>query len=563
MKPYRYIIFCGIVILGIPFSLICQDFSQFKKDNPVTLNGSLSGGINYLGTENPNIDPVGYNASLNLHFSFFSIIQIPISISYGNYGSSINTLSFKRFGISPSYKFIKVHGGYRSYSLSPYLMSGMTVLGGGIELTPKKFYFQAFAGKIADRYNLGGDFLQFRDETIDFYNRNVYGLKVGIGKTTHRYSIMVFHSKDNPNTGTIDSLAKYHITPKQNFITGAEIYHQFFKNINIQINGAASILTNNTKADPLDVSENEKKWLQRASFLTTINQSTRYSFAYDGKISFRVKTLNIGLKYQHIDPYYTSLGVAFMQPNLNNYLLDVQGSLFKNKCTIFSNFGIQELNVNEFTGQRQKRIVLNTNVNWTFNKTLALQASYNNLAQNTETKIQEVADSLRLTTHAQGWNVGWTYKLGKEKDRPHILTLIILHNTFDLIQNDLSLNTNSTFNGSLGYRYNLKNNWNASATLIYNDFTLGDGKSASRYGLILGYGKSINEDLNVRAHSSYKINFTDAIQDGYIINAGFNIQWKIFKKHQLNLSSSALWRQTHLQKPKNEWRWRLNYSYSF
>jgi hypothetical protein len=224
---------------------------------------------------------------------------------------------------------------------------------------------------------------------------------------------------------------------------------------------------------------------------------------------------------------------------------------------------LQELHATEVTGQRQKRIVLNTNINWNFNKSLALQASYNNLAQNTETAVVDVADSLRLTTRSQGWNVGWTIKPGKQKEKPHSLTLQASQNTFDLIQNDLSLSTNSSFNGNVGYRYNVKNSWNMSATLNYNDFTLGDGRTATRYGLIMGYGKNFTESLNVRLQGSYKLNLTDAVQDGYVVNAGFNIQWKIQKKHQILLGSSALWRQTNLQRAKEEWRWRANYSYSF
>lgn len=554
---------CCVTWLFLSVPMAGQDLSQFRKDKPVTVNGNLNSGINYLGSGNPNVDPLGYHASLNLQFSFFGVLQVPLSFSYGNYGSSINTLSFRRFGISPSYKFVKLHGGYRSYQLSPYMMTGMTVLGGGIELNPKKFYFQAFAGTLVDRYNLGGDFLQFRDESIEFYRRFVYGAKIGFGKSTHRYSLMAFHAKDNPNTGTIDSLSKYLITPKQNFIAGAEIYQQYFKRITLHLTGAASILTNDTKGDPLNTDAEGEKWIQRVAFLTTINATSRYAFAYDGKISIRVKSMQIGLKYQHIDPNFTSLGVAFLQTNFNNYLIDIQGSLFKNKCIIFSNLGLQELHATEVTGPRQKRVVLNTNINWNLNKSMALQASYNNLAQNTETTVVDVADSLRLTTRSQGWNVGWTIKPGKQKEKPHSLTLQAAQNTFDLIQNDLSLSTNSSFNGNVGYRYNVKNNWNMSATLNYNDFTLGDGRTATRYGLIMGYGKNFTESLNVRLQGSYKLNLTDALQDGYVVNAGFNIQWKIQKKHQILLGSSALWRQTNLQRAKEEWRWRANYSYSF
>lgn len=561
--PGRRIVLLVLLSWVLSFVSRGQDLSQFRKSRPFTARGSFHSGINYLESQNPSIDPLGYHASLNLQFSVYGVLQIPVTLSYGNYGSSINTLNFRRFGMSPSYKNLKIHGGYRSYQLSPYLMSGMTVLGGGVEYSPKKFYLLGFAGRIVDRYNLGGDFLQFQDESIQFYQRNAYGVKLGFGKSTHRYSLMALRCQDMVNTGTLDSLQKYHITPKDNFILGAEIYQQYFRRLTIHLTGAASVFTNNRQGDAIDANEFFSRWIRNVAFLTTLNTTSRYAFAYDGRISYRIKSLHIGLKYQHIDPNYTSLGVAFMQTNFDNLLVDVQGSLLRNKLVIFSNFGIQQVHRNGFTGQRQRRIVQNTNINWNFNKSVSLQMSYNDLAQNTDAKLEEVADSLQLTVNSRGWNMGWTIKPGRQKEKPHVLNAQVSRNTFSIIQNDLSLSENSNITSNLGYRYILKKHWNLSASMHYHQFTIDQGRTAQRYGLVMGYGRNLTEKWNVKGQGSYKLNFTEAARDGYVLNAGLNLEWRPHKAHQIYASASALWRQTQILSPREEWRWRLNYSYSF
>src|SRR3546814_13424720 len=72
---------------------------------------------------------------------------MPFSFVVTQYTNSY-TQPFSQFGISPSYKWAKLHLGYRNISFSPLLFDGQSFLGGGIELAPKGFYFGAFYGKL-------------------------------------------------------------------------------------------------------------------------------------------------------------------------------------------------------------------------------------------------------------------------------------------------------------------------------------------------------------------------------------------------------------------------------
>jgi hypothetical protein len=76
--------------------------------------------------------------------------------------------------------------------------------------------------------------------------------------------------------------------------------------------------------------------------------------------------------------------------------MDINGSLFKSKLNLSSNFGLQYVNKSGFTGLPQKRIVANVNTNVNFTKELNLNVNYSNLVQNTNPTIQELNDSLLL-----------------------------------------------------------------------------------------------------------------------------------------------------------------------
>lgn len=564
MNNFRSYYLLAIVLIAFgTVQTRAQDLSAFTKEKPVRVSGSFNANANYLQSNSYVTDPLGYHASLQLNFSFYNLFTIPLNFSYGSYGSGFNTISINRFGISPAYKSLRVHGGYRSFALSPYLMNGVTILGGGIEWSPKKFHLLVFHGNMADRYNLGGEFIQFKDEKIEFYKRRTSGIKIGIGKPSNRFSVMMFHAEDNPQSGTMDTLLKYNIKPKENVVFGSDLNFQFFKIISLQANAAASVLTNDVNGKPIDANEEEAKWIDRASILTAINTTSRYAFAYDAQLSIRIKTIQLGLKYQHVDPYYSSLGLAFLQSNYDNYLATLHGSLFRNKLIVFSNFGLQYTNVNGFTGLPQKRLVQTTNVNWNISKSLTYTLNYTNMNQNTNVSVEEVNDSLQLTTNAQGWNTGLMFRLGKIDLKPHQFNISYSHNTFDVIHYDETTSGNTTRNGLFGYRYNLKDKWSLGTSLNYNDFTLPDRKAGTRYGLILNYSKFFNQKLSLRIQSGYRFNLTDQVRDGYVLNGSFHLTWKPAKKHQFNFSLNAFSRQTKIQAPKNEFSYRIGYFTNF
>ena len=558
IKQIFILLFSLVIVTTTPG----QDLSAIKTASPIKISGNFNGAFNYTLSENSSIPPTGYNTGININFNFYNALNIPLSFAYSSYGTSFNTLSLNRFGISPSYKSIKIHAGHRSYVLSPYIMSGMTVLGGGVELSPRKFNFLAFYGKISDPYSISNELIEFRSQNIDLFNRNAYGLRLGFGKSSNRWSISAFHAKDNIFTGTTDSLSKYNVRGKENFAIASDLTQTFFNALTLTGSGALSIVTNDINGDAIKDS-NVVKWIDRTSFITTINATTRYAFAYDGKISLRINTFNIGFKYQHIDPFYNTFGITYLQNNFDNYLIDMNGNLFKGKLSLFSSFGIQYVNATSITGLPQKRNVANVNANLTLSKAINLSGNYSNMVQNSIPKIEEVSDSLRITTNNVGWSGTLSIKPGKGKERPHQINFNASSNTFDVVNADTISLSNTNNNYGLDYKYTLKNKWSFGGGGLYNTGHSNALPDVKRYGVMLHAGKTITEGLNLKLNGAYRINETSGVKDGNVINAGLGINYQFKKSHRFSLNVTQLIRKTTLLASKNETRFRANYNYNF
>lgn len=556
------LILSWIIMVIIHPTVFCQDITTIKSATPVRITGNFNGAFTYNFNNSSNIPPTGYNTGLNINFNLFNTINIPFNIAYSNYGSSFNTISINRFGISPSYKSVKIHAGHRSYVLSPYLMTGLTVLGGGIELTPKNFNLLAFYGKISDPYTISNEFLAFKDQRLDLYKRNVYGIRFGIGKSSNSVSISAFHAKDNLRSGSVDSLARFNVRGKENFGVATDLTQSFFNVLTISGSGALSILTNDIEGKPIEDS-NAVVLIEKASFLTNVNVTTRYSFAYDAKISLRIKTINLGFRYQHIDPFYNSMGVSYLQNNFDNYLIDMNGSLLKGKFNLFSSVGVQYVNASGYTGLPQKRIVGIVNANINFSQSLSLMGNYSNMVQNSTPIVEEVIDSLQIAINNRGWSGSINFKPGKGKQRPHLLSINSSSNTFDVVSNDTISMSNTNNNFSLNYKYTLKSKWSIGGGVLYNTSQGSLMPGVNRYGFSFSAGKTLTEGLNVKANGAYRFNKTESVKDGHVINGSIGVNYQYRKSHRISVDATQLIRKTTILSAKSETRFRFNYYYNF
>src|SRR5690606_23879624 len=124
--------------LGI-ISLKGQDLSNLKDQAPFRLSGSLD--IRAIGYSangiKPRRSPFTYVLSGSHVLQIYGL-QIPVSFSYSEQERRFQQ-PFNQFGLSPTYKWIKLQGRFRNVSFSPYTLAGSNMLAGAVERTPGKF----------------------------------------------------------------------------------------------------------------------------------------------------------------------------------------------------------------------------------------------------------------------------------------------------------------------------------------------------------------------------------------------------------------------------------------
>src|SRR5689334_20763279 len=145
-KHFTFSIITSLLLIAT-MSLRAQQVEKMIDAKPVVVSGSFDATAIFYQANGitDRYLPFNYVISGTPVISFYGW-QIPFSIIIGKQQSSF-TQPFNQFGMSPSYKWITIHAGYRNLNFSPFTLAGYTFLGGGVELTPGKFRFAAMYGQ--------------------------------------------------------------------------------------------------------------------------------------------------------------------------------------------------------------------------------------------------------------------------------------------------------------------------------------------------------------------------------------------------------------------------------
>ena len=150
MRPILWL----LILIALANPVQAQELSNIGKQKPVTVNGSLGGSTSFYHSNETVATRPAF--SWNLYGNFTPTVYgvaLPFSFVVNQYSKSYSQ-PFTQFGLSPTYKWAKLHLGYRSIQFSPMTFDGQSFRGLGLELTPKLFRFATFYGKLNRKVNL-------------------------------------------------------------------------------------------------------------------------------------------------------------------------------------------------------------------------------------------------------------------------------------------------------------------------------------------------------------------------------------------------------------------------
>jgi hypothetical protein len=320
---------------------LAQNLDKIGSQPPVSFHGTLGAGMDFYNSNEayPTRPPFSWNVYGSFTPSLYGI-SLPLSFVVTQYTKSY-TNPFAQFGISPSYKWLKLHLGYRSIAFSPLVFDGQSFLGAGIEIHPKWFYLGAFYGLLNRAVQ---EDTSFSHPLQPQYARTGFGIKIGVGSPRNNINISFFHAKDD--SGSIrrlqDTLTT--ILPQENSVVGTSWHFTFFRHLTLTGDLAASLLNRDQSYQEID-SIGYYKIPTIVRKIAPINWSSVFSYAGQAQLSLLLKNVNAAVGYRRIQPDFESLGVPYMLNDLEMINGNIGGSLDKGRLNLNAAYTSQHNNL--------------------------------------------------------------------------------------------------------------------------------------------------------------------------------------------------------------------------
>src|SRR5688572_10704883 len=126
---------------------VAQDFSNAAEIKPFTLNGAVSlslSGYTQDGLSKDRRTPFSWTFIGSPIMTLYGV-QLPFTFVFSEKQRDYRQ-PFNQIGVSPRYKSLTGHFGYRTMTMSRYTLAGVNFLGAGLEFKPEPLRFAIMTG---------------------------------------------------------------------------------------------------------------------------------------------------------------------------------------------------------------------------------------------------------------------------------------------------------------------------------------------------------------------------------------------------------------------------------
>ena len=365
-----------ISILLLSISAFSQDLTKLKKQDPFKFTGSVAvGGFFYNASGiNARQQPYGYSLSANPTFSFYGF-SVPVSVVLNEQGSRFQH-PFNRFGISPEYKWIKLHLGHRNMNYSPFSVGGVNFFGVGADLTPGKLRVSYMRGRFRQANN--GENTNYVSPQFE---RKGYMARLGLGSEKTYFDFIWMQAKDDIESLSLTDSIATDIDAHDNAVLGVDSRFAFFKNkVFIKIDGGLSAFTEDVRGYP--ISTEKYPQLEKIDGIFQPNISTSLSYAGEASLNFKFKNWGLAGKYRRVMPDFKSLGVNYLLDDVEAYTINPTFSLWQNKVIVSGSAGLQRNNLFAQRTSDTYRRIGSANVSINPAQTYGVTLQYSNYSLN-------------------------------------------------------------------------------------------------------------------------------------------------------------------------------------
>ncbi|GAB4020666.1 hypothetical protein GCM10028808_62770 [Spirosoma migulaei] len=457
------------------------------------------------------------------------------------YGQGYNAI-----GVSPRYQnWLILHGGYRNVEFSPLTLAGHTFLGAGIELNPGLLR----VGFIAGRFNRAVEPSTTDHDPVPAFRRIGYCARLGIGTDRSYLDIILLHVADDARSVRADSVSWP--LPAENAVLGLSGRIQANRKLTVELDAAGSAYTSDTRAEappitgPADNPFRYLNYLNGFSKLITIRASTSIRTALQASLSYRTTWGDLKLRYKRIEPGYQSMGVYYLQTDVERFTVAPTIRLFKKRLQLRSSLGWQHDNLFNQKRIRTNRLIASASISYASDNNLTVELTGSNYGITQAAGYRPLNDTTRVAQN-NGTLSGSVFKCWANNTRQHSLNGSA---TYQALQ-DLNPYT-ADGNQSQNWIYALEYTFQRSAAglnlnINYSySHSRASGLSFLVHGPSVSMGKKIGKDhklcvLFIGSYLTNKQRLSDADELNTAINTSLTLDYQLTPLHRLSVNGTML-----------------------
>lgn len=534
-------------VLACIGGLSAQDIEQIDLKKPVKLSGNLSFSMESYSVNGipPRRQPFTWTLSGAPTLNVLGV-TMPFQLLLGNFENRFYQ-PFNQYGISPRYKWLTVHAGYRNINFQPYTLAGFRILGGGVEVNtayradgPKTgLRFGFMYGRLNRSTAL--DSAQFANplafRPLPSYTRMAYAAKVGVGNDEGFFDISYLHGWDverSLSTAQQDSVA-----PQRNTAIGfswrKDLYRHEQRRLFWKTDVGLSAYTLDDRQPFRDVSAEPAIVQDLVSGWLGAKISTQYLSAGETSLNYQAKGGGVGLSYKRVDPEYRSMGAYFFQNDIEQFTLTPSLRLDSGRVNIHTSFGLQRDNIARQRLVTSERLIGNVNVNWNPTQRFGLNASWSNfgVTQN-PTRVSPDAELFKQVSN----NFTLVPYMNRISDKYVRTTQLVL--VYQMLNSPVSTINAPVDQRTLVGAFVYSHTWIARAitttmSLNYNNTVLPQGDVGS-LGAGAGFGFPVlKRKLQLGFNGIYNRNHFNGEENGYTLSGLVDLGIAVHKKGRLSL----------------------------
>jgi len=517
--------------LLITFPAFTQDLETIAKQKPFEIHGNTS--LNMIGYTvsgiEPRRQPFSWVLSANITASVYGI-QLPFSFTISDQQKSY-AQPFNQFGLSPRWKWITVHLGYRNVTFSNFTLAGRTFLGAGVELNPSIFRFGFIYGRFDRKTSDNPDMVT---DSLPNFKSTGFAVRLGVGTDKNFFDLIMLRIRDD-STSVVQSDTSAIRTPEQNVVAGFNSHFTLFKRLTLELEGALSVYTTNTGATPFDEVQNNSLLKSINRFLV-VNQSTEYYYAARAALQYQDKNIKVKMEYRRVEPKYRSMGAYFFNNDLENLTISPTFGLWKRRIILGGSLGLQRDNLRESKKATSLRTIGSALMSFNPSSTFGLDLSYSNYGMSQRSGRLPLVDSTKVRQITNNLSVMPRLFFSNARLSHMVMLTYLWMNLNDRNPSTSDYTKMVTHTAQLTYNVSwLESRWSLITGINYVRVINFAGIS-SNYGITVGGSKILLKDrLNIGLNNSL-MRSDYAGEQGWVANVNLNATYQITAHHNVRLN---------------------------